>query len=136
MKEKEDILPNHDIDKNNNYIEIKNPIYIKKTLNPYCLYQGNPINLELKTKENINTEIDTKYNDNFIKKLKFIPNDKDLVYITNSNQIFLTKFDFQEYKFNVMNVNNHNSTNYNIKEIESIILYKETNHIYDFEMYS
>ncbi len=107
---------------------------------PHLLYQSNSTNknydINLQRKSNINKETNLTYNENFIKFMRFVPNNKELILITNRNKIFLSNLNIEN------NSQFNNNSNYEIsyKDIdymaeESQMIFEENNHIYDLEMY-
>jgi len=111
---------------------------------PQSIFQSKPINKnikglqrDLKTNNNkINLDKVT-YNENFIKQIRFVPNNKELILVTNKNQIVSNYIDMDR----ILTVSNdeyilENNNDYEEIQIQrSNILYQENNYIYDIEMY-
>jgi len=109
------------------------------SLFPNFLYQSNPFNDNLNFKDN-NTnkqfsKIKMRYNDNYIKQIKFLPNNKELVLITNKNQIIINSIEVQK----ILSYSKEENFEKKSLEKESVyekseIIFQENNHIYDIEM--
>lgn len=95
------------------------------TYTPYYLYQSN---------------IDYKYNsnphkeDNFIKFVKFLKNDNELLVITDDNYIDLIRYDINPNKEGINNTDNNTNSAPGIST-KQLFKVKENNHIYDYDMY-
>lgn len=117
------------------------------SLIPQIIYQSNPINANCEVSDgNIVHSIKEKsytkdfralYNENFIKQIKFVPNNKDLVLITNKNDIMIKSIDLNRLLSlsNEKNSTEIRSDNHDDELEFSNLIFKENNHIYDFEMY-
>ena len=103
---------------------------------PNCLY--NPYNI-YSSRSNFPEEYD-KYS--FIKFIKFLPNNKELLLITNDNKIQLLNFvepkmksDPNEEIEDLKNKFQHKTFCNNLNPPQFLFQTKESNYIYDYDMY-
>jgi len=109
----------------------------------HLLYQSNAFNENskflkstMKTSNLSDIDRNTDYNENFIKQMRFIPNNKELVLINNKNQIIINSIDMDSIVSN-SNEKSIRDNNYCYKESEvetSKMIFEENNHIYEVEM--